>query len=67
MRKVGKMPEAMGTVLAAERWGVKPETVRRWCQDPVLRERMGAEQDGKGRPWRIPYDAECPKPVRNQS
>lgn len=55
------MPEYMGTTLAAEKWGVGADTVRRWCNDPVLRDKMKAEQDGKGKPWRIPADAECPK------
>ena len=55
------MAEFMGTKAAAELWGVSQDAVRRWCNDPKLRAAMGAEQDAKYSPWRIPIDAQCPR------
>ena len=42
----------IGVPAFAEKWNVRPETVRIWCREGKIR----AEQDGKGRPWRIPED-----------
>lgn len=47
----------LGVPAFSEKYGVKPETVRKWCRDGKL---PGAEQDGKGRPWRIPDDVGPP-------
>lgn len=60
------MAEYMGTSKAAELWGYTQATIRLWCNDPVLRDKMGAEQDGVGKPWRIPIDAKCPKPIKKK-
>ena len=49
--------EFMGTKLASEKWGYKQSTISGWCRDGLI---QGAEQDDKGRPWRIPVNAECP-------
>lgn len=47
----------MGTKEASQRWDVLPETVSKWCREGKI---PGVEQDGKGSPWRIPYDAQRP-------
>lgn len=52
--------QMMDTQEAAKKWGVTPEKVRRWCNDPEISKQIGAEHDGKGRPWRIPIDAQKP-------
>lgn len=41
----------IGTSEAAERLGIKRETVARWCREKKI---PGAEQDGIGKPWHIP-------------
>lgn len=43
--------EYVGTARAAELLGVKRDTVSGWCREGVF---PGAEQDDKGKPWRIP-------------
>ena len=53
--------EFMGTSEAAERWGVSRECVARWCRQGVI----VAEQDEKGKPWRIPVDTKCPCKIMN--
>jgi len=50
----------IGVSAFAEKFGVKEETVRKWCREGKIR----AEQDGKWKPWRIPED-EVP-PIRNK-
>ena len=40
---------------AAQLWGVTPDTVRRWCKTGQII--AVPEQDGPGKPWRIPYGA----------
>ncbi len=47
----------MGTKEAAKLWGVKQATVQKWCREGKI---QNATQDGKGSPWHIPKDAECP-------
>lgn len=47
----------MGTNEAAKLWGVKRDTVSRWCRKGLIK---GATQDKPGSPWHIPKDAECP-------
>lgn len=46
----------IGVPAFAEKYGVNPDTVRRWCREG----KISAEQDGKGKPWRIPDDAVPP-------
>lgn len=45
---------------AAERWGVTPSLVRRWCREGRI---PGAVQAGP-RAWLIPADARRPEPRR---
>lgn len=42
----------------AKKYHLDDEKVRRWCRSGKL---LGAEQDGKGKPWRIPIDAVPPQ------
>lgn len=48
----------IGVPAFSERFNVNPDTVRRWCREGKI---PGAEQDGKGKPWRIPEDAVPPQ------
>lgn len=52
--------QMLGVPAFAEKWGVTPETVRKWCREGKIK----AEQDGKGKPWRIPEN-ETPPMRRN--
>jgi hypothetical protein len=47
----------MGTKEAAEKWGVRQETIQRRCREG---KRPDATQDKQGSPWHIPKDAVCP-------
>ena len=47
----------IGVPAFAEKFDVDPNTVRRWCREGKI---PGVEQDGKGKPWRIPEDATPP-------
>lgn len=47
----------------AKKHGVEDETVRKWCRSGKL---IGAEQDGKWKPWRIPIDAVPPSKKRKK-
>ena len=51
----------MGTNEAAEKWGVTPATVRKWCNDGKI---PGVTQDKKGSPWHIPKNAKNPNARR---
>lgn len=53
----------MGAPEAADIWGYSPDTVRRWCREGKI---PGAEQDGRGRPWRIPDNAQPPTRGKNK-
>lgn len=53
----------IGTKEASERWGYSPNTISKWCREGKIK---GATQDGKGSPWHIPEDAECPKPIKRK-
>lgn len=55
--------EFMGTKQASEKWGYKQATIRQWCFDGLI---PNAEQDKKGSPWRIPINAQCPRPIKKQ-
>lgn len=46
----------IGVPAFAEKWGVKPETVRKWCREGKIK----AEHDGKWKPWRIDENAVPP-------
>ena len=59
--KSQKNNEFMGTSEAPERWGVSRECVARWCRQEII----VAEQDEKGKPWRIPSNTECPYKIIN--
>lgn len=47
----------LGVPAFAKKFNVSEETVRKWCREGKI---SGVEQDGKGRPWRIPDDAVPP-------
>ncbi len=49
----------MGTSDAADKWGLKQQYVAKLCREEKI---PGAEQDAKGKPWRIPSDT--PKPTK---
>ena len=51
------MGKYMGTSEAAEKWGRSQSTISKACREGKVK---GAEQDGKGKPWRIPVDASNP-------
>ena len=42
----------------AKKVGASESTVCKWCREGKI---PGAEQDGYGKPWRIPEDAVAPK------
>lgn len=48
----------IGIPAFAEKFGVNEDTVRRWCRNGQI---SGAEQDGPGKPWRIPETAQPPQ------
>ena len=49
--------EYMGTSRVAEIWGRSQATIAKLCREGKIK---GAEQDGPGRPWRIPVDTPNP-------
>lgn len=51
------MANYMGTSEAAEQWGRSQATITKACREGKVK---GAEQDGPGKPWRIPADAPNP-------
>lgn len=55
------MADTMGTKEASEKWGYQQSTISKWCRENKI---PGAEQDGKGSPWHIPKNAECPKLIK---
>lgn len=55
--------QVIGVPMLAKKWGVSENTLRRWLHEGLI---PGAEQDGKGRPWRIPEDAECPVRIKRR-
>ena len=53
--------EFMGTKQASEKWGYSQSTISNWCRNGDIKD---DEQDKKGCPWRIPINAECPRPIK---
>lgn len=51
------MGNYMGTSEASEKWGRSQATISKACRDGKVK---GAEQDGPGKPWRIPTDTPNP-------
>lgn len=51
------MGEYMGTSEAAEKWRCSRDRVARMCREGKIKR---AEQDGKGKPWRMPADTKNP-------
>ena len=49
--------EYMGTSKAAELWNCRRDSISKLCRDRKIK---GAEQDGKGKPWRISVNAPNP-------
>ena len=58
------MADSMGTKEASKLWGYTQQTISKWCRAGIVE---GAEQDGKGCPWHIPKDTECPKQLKKES
>ena len=54
----------MGTKDASILWGYKQSTISQWCREGKI---VGAVQDEKGSPWHIPRNAQCPKPIKQNS
>lgn len=52
------MSEYVGSKVKSEEWGVSQSTISKWCREGKI---VGAEQDEKGSPWRIPKDAKRPE------
>jgi hypothetical protein len=52
-----------GTSEFAKKWGVPQSTVAKWCRERKI---PGVEQDGPGKPWRIPDDAKPPENYRRR-
>lgn len=55
------MADTMGVSAAHEIWGYAEATIRDWCKKGMVE---GASQDAPGKPWHIPKDAKCPKPIK---
>ena len=55
------MSDSIGTREASKKWGYTQATVQKWCREGLI---LGADQDGKGCPWRIPKKAKCPFKVK---
>ncbi|MBD5133312.1 MAG: helix-turn-helix domain-containing protein [Clostridiales bacterium] len=51
------MGKYMGTSEAGDKWGCHRDKVSKACREGKVE---GAEQDGPGKPWRIPADAPNP-------
>lgn len=51
------MSNYMGTSDASEKWGHSQAAISKLCREGKIK---GAEQDGKGKPWRIPVDTPNP-------
>lgn len=51
------MSEYMGTSEASKKWGHPQAAISKLCREGKIK---GAEQDGKGKPWRIPADTPNP-------
>jgi len=58
LQKEGYIVEYLGTKAIAERWECSQAQVSKWCREGKI---IGAEQDKKGSPWRIPSDAVKPR------
>lgn len=57
------MSEAIGTREFAEKFGVAPATVSKWCREGKIPD---CNQDRKGSPWHIPKDAVPPVGYRRR-
>lgn len=57
------MSDSMGTKEASKLWGYPQNTISKWCRAGLIK---NANQDGKGSPWHIPKDTECPRPIRKK-
>lgn len=49
---------------AADKWGYTEATIRKWCKMGMLSVVCRPEKvDGR---WKIPANAECPKPIKKE-
>lgn len=49
---------------AAHRWGYSESTIRKWCQNQIIKVTVSVEK--KNGRWQIPADAECPKKLKKK-
>ncbi len=47
---------------AAHRWGYSESTIRKWCQNQIIKVTVSVEK--KNGRWQIPANAECPKKLK---
>lgn len=48
----------------AEKWGYSDSTIRKWCNDDLIKATFCAEK--KNGRWQIPENAECPKQIKKK-
>lgn len=46
----------------ANKWGYSESTIRKWCQQGLIKVTIGAEK--KSGRWQIPADTKCPKKLK---
>ena len=46
----------------ANKWGYSESTIRKWCQQGLIKVTIGAEK--KNGRWQIPADTKCPKKLK---
>ncbi len=54
--------EFMGTKEASEKWGYSQKQIQEWCRNEKICFTIKAEKVSNR--WRIPINAECPKPIK---
>ena len=62
MTERGKRMEYMGTSEAEKKWGLSKAYISKLCREGII----PAEQDGQGKPWRIPVNTENPGKKRSK-
>ena len=58
----GDMMKYLTVKEVAEKWGYSEATIRKWCQQGLIKVIVGAEK--KSGRWQIPADAKCPKSIK---
>ena len=62
MAKGGVVMKYISPQEASKRWGYAEGTIRKWCKDGLLSVVCHPVKES-GR-WKIPANAECPKPIK---